>query len=192
MYGVASTATVGASQNGWPASASPSAIDVISVSVALRNGPKTIQVARKAASALIAIIQWWDANIEPVTALGSYNYREIRGYEGSGTISNHGSGTAVDINATQHPLGASGTVPASMRAAISAKAASLGLKWGGDYRNRKDEMHFEVASPMDQVVQVVSQAATNYWWVGLIVAGTVTGAVIYRRRFGALKLPRAA
>lgn len=192
MYGVASTATVGASQNGWPASASPSTIGIVTVSVALRNGPKSVSVARKAANPLIAFIQWWDANVEPVTTLGGYNYREIRGYEGSGTISNHGSGTAVDINASAHPLSAYGTVPAPLRAAISAKAASLGLKWGGDYRNRKDEMHIEVASPMDRVVQVAEQAVVNYWWVGLIVAGSVTGAVLYRHRFGALKLPRAA
>jgi hypothetical protein len=28
---------------------------------------------------------------------------------------------------------------------IRALAKKYGLTWGGDYRNRKDEMHFEVA-----------------------------------------------
>jgi hypothetical protein len=27
---------------------------------------------------------------------------------------------------------------------IRALAKKYGLKWGGDYKNRKDEMHFEV------------------------------------------------
>lgn len=130
------------SQNGWPASPNAGEIDIISVPIQLKGGIKTIQVTRAAAPALSEIIRWWDQNIEPVTSLGGYNYRPIRGYKS--TISNHGSGTAVDINATKHPLGAVGTVPADKIQLIRDKASALGLRWGGDYRNRKDEMHFEI------------------------------------------------
>ena len=139
-------ALVRASQNGWPASPDPAAIDVVTVFVPLSDG-RTLRmnVARPVATQFVRMVQWWNDNVEPVRTIGSYNYREIRGYEGRGIISNHGSGTALDINADLHPLGASGTVPASLRGAISAKAASLGLRWGGDYANRKDEMHVEVA-----------------------------------------------
>lgn len=169
------------SQNGWPASASPSDIGVTTVSIPLRLGTKTVQVAPKAAEPLVEMIQWWDQNIEPVETVYGYNYREIRGYEGTGTISNHGSGTAIDINASKHPLGATGTVTTAQAAMITAKAATLGLRWGGDYRGRKDEMHFEVVfSPGTEIVR---RTATKYWWVGIIAAGLLTGAVIYRKRF---------
>jgi hypothetical protein len=134
--------TITESQNGWPASPNAREIDIISVPVQLKAGIKTIQVTRAAGAALAEIVRWWDENIEPVTSLGSYNYRPIRGYKA--TISNLGSGTAVDINAEKHPLGAVGTVPADKIPLIREKASSLGLRWGGDYRNRKDEMHFEI------------------------------------------------
>lgn len=169
------------SQNGWPASPSASAIGITTVAIPLRLGTKTVQVASKAAEPLVEIIKWWDQNIEPVETLGGYNYREIRGYEGTGTISNHGSGTAIDINAEKHPLGATGTVTTTQAAMITAKAATLGLRWGGDYRNRKDEMHFEVIfSPGTEIVR---RTAMKYWWVGIIAAGGLVGALIYRKRF---------
>lgn len=140
-------APVRASQNGWPASPDPTVIDVVTVSVPLSDGRKLkMNVARSVAPQLVSMVQWWNDHVEPVTTLGSYNFRKIRGYENKvGNVSNHGSGTAIDINADWHPLGAYGTVPANLRGAIRAQAASLGLRWGGDFSHRKDEMHVEVA-----------------------------------------------
>ena len=172
-YGATSFSSVRVSQNGWPASSSPSDVDIVTVSLPLQRGTKKIQVARKAADALQEIVTWWDANVEPVTELGSYNYREIRGYEGTGTLSNHSSGTAVDINASKHPLGAEGTVSAAMQALIIAKAASLGLRWGGEYRNRKDEMHFEVV--LAPTADMFRKVGTNIaiLWLGTGLVGLV-------------------
>ena len=186
-YGVASSPTGGRSQNGWPASPSPSSIDVVTATIPLSRGTKRVQVARLAAGALSEMIRWWDANVEPVETLGGYAYREIRGHEGTGTISNHGSGTAIDINAARHPLGASGTVSSFKRAAITAKAASLGLRWGGDYRNRKDEMHFEVVLPpsvdaVRRVGTVVVQTGTKVWlWTSVASIGLL---LLWRAREG--------
>ena len=144
------------SQNGWPASADRAVVNIQTISVPVRAGTLKIPLRAEAAPALVAMLQWWDANIEPIT-LGSglgtwgYNYRVIRG---GTSLSNHASGTAIDINAPKHPLGARGTVPADRVAAIRAKAASLGLRWGGDYSSRPDEMHFEVnTAPPASVVQ---------------------------------------
>ena len=177
-YGVASSGT---SQNGWPASDSPSDIGIVALSLKLRNGTKTVQVSSKVADVFREIIEWWDENIEPVETLGGYNYREIRGYEGSGTLSNHASGTAIDVNASKHGLGKTGTVTTTQAAMLTAKAATLGLRWGGAYRGRKDEMHFEVV--FSPTAEIARQTAMNYWWVGLISAAAVAGAFIYRRRF---------
>ena len=59
-------------------------------------------------------------------------------------LSCHSSGTAIDLNATRHPLGKVGTFPAEKVPMIRALAKKYGLKWGGDYKGRADEMHFEV------------------------------------------------
>ena len=149
------------SQNGWPASADPGAIDIVTVAVPLVHGARHFQAARKAAPALLLFVLWWDQTIEPVTELGSYNYREIRGQEGKGKLSNHASGTALDINQSRHKLGAYGTVPAALRPLISAKAAELGLRWGGDYHGRKDEMHIEVASTLEQWIARLQAAGAS-------------------------------
>ena len=59
-------------------------------------------------------------------------------------LSNHASGTAIDLNATRHPLGKVGTFPVEKVPMIRALAKKYGLKWGGDYKGRVDEMHFEI------------------------------------------------
>ncbi|MFC7613926.1 peptidoglycan-binding protein [Actinokineospora soli] len=69
----------------------------------------------------------------------------FRPIAGTNVLSNHASGTAIDLNAPTHPQGKFGTVPGHLRDDITAKAASLGLRWGGNFTgSRVDEMHFEV------------------------------------------------
>ena len=179
------------SQNGWPASASASAIDVISFPVNLKSGSKKIQLARAAGRSLVEIIEWWDQNIEPVTMIGGYNYREIRGSEGTGKLSNHSSGTAIDINWDKHPLAAVGTVPANKVRAMRLEAAKRGLRWGGDYRSRKDEMHFEVNyKPGTFVVQQqvldtargASKLVKSTWqWPAAALAGSLVAMLTIRQ-----------
>ena len=150
----------GKSQNGWPASSNPTSVGIKTFSFDLRGKERKITVAEAIASQFIEIIRWWDANIEPVTQIGSWNYREIRGKEGTGSLSNHASGTAVDINWDKHPLGASGTIPEAKANALRAKVSSLGLRWGGDYRKRKDEHHVEVAyAPLQHTAVVQARRA---------------------------------
>jgi hypothetical protein len=139
------------SQNGWPAASDRSVINIQTFTVPVRNGTVKIPLRGEAAPRLIEMIKWWDANIEPVYTSGAnagtwgYAYRTIRGY--TTTLSNHASGTAIDINAPLHPLGARNTIAADKVAPLRAKARELGLRWGGDYTGRADEMHFEVIVP---------------------------------------------
>jgi hypothetical protein len=63
------------------------------------------------------------------------------------TWSNHASGTAIDLNATLHPLGVVGTFTSTQRAGIDQilAATSPVIRWGGgDQYDTKDEMHFEI------------------------------------------------
>lgn len=70
--------------------------------------------------------------------------RPIRGQ--TTLLSNHYSGTAWDANAMRHPLGRVGTLlkAAAWRTLLRVRLGGL-LRWGGDYHNRKDEMHTEIA-----------------------------------------------
>ena len=132
------------SQNKWPASTDRNLINIVPVTVGTTKGPHTIYVRGEGASRFRQIASYWQNNIEPIYSIHGHSYRAI---SGSSTISNHGSGTAIDINAATHPLGVSNTIPAHLVPGLRAEAARLGLRWGGDYKNRKDDMHFEIVSP---------------------------------------------
>jgi hypothetical protein len=71
---------------------------------------------------------------------GSFNYRPIRG---SRNISNHSFGIAIDIDPSNNPLGAMhGDMPDFAVQAFKRQ----GARWGGDYKSRKDWMHYEFVS----------------------------------------------
>ena len=95
---------------------------------------------------LVGFAAEFHATIEPIDegTLDSWGYafRMVRGREDR--LSNHSSGTAIDLNANAHPLGAQNTFAEGKALLIIQLAAKYGLKWGGTYRNRKDEMHFEI------------------------------------------------
>jgi hypothetical protein len=132
------------SHNGWTASKDPAAIDIKSYQV---PGTKVkLRCAEAVAPLLIGFAKEFHELIEPIDegALDDWGYafRNIRGV--TEKLSNHASGTAIDLNAPKHPLGAVGTFPAEKVPMIRALAKKYGLRWGGDYVNRKDEMHFEI------------------------------------------------
>ena len=141
------------SQNGYPASPDRAAIGVRTFQV---PGRPDVEVPLRAdiAPLILEFMRWWNVTVEPLVVPGCWGYA-FREINGSNVLSNHASGTAGDINAPKHPLGQVGTVPADKRAAISAKAAALGLRWGGDYTGRKDEMHVEVVVPLSRALELV-------------------------------------
>ena len=97
---------------------------------------------------LVHFAAWFDKNIEDIEAgqLDDWGYAErpIRG--STTTLSNHASGTAMDLNSTKHPLGARNTFSDAQERKIRAKLKDYNgcIRWGGDYTNRADEMHFEI------------------------------------------------
>ena len=132
------------SHNGWPASKDAAVIGIISVPI---EGTKVKVRCAKAVAPLIAgFCKEFHELIEPIDEGKlddwGYAFRMVRG--STDNLSNHSSGTAIDLNATRHPLGKAGTFPIEKVPMIRALAKKYGLKWGGDYKNRKDEMHFEI------------------------------------------------
>ena len=132
------------SSNGWKASANPNEIGVKSYPV---KGTKIkLRCAEKCAPLLIGFAEEFHALIEPIDegTLDDWGYafRNVRG--STDKLSNHSSGTAIDLNATKHALGKVGTFPNDKVPMIRALAKKYGLRWGGDYKSRADEMHFEI------------------------------------------------
>lgn len=132
------------SYNGYSASKDPNEIHIKSYSV---NGTaRQLKCANSVGPLLAAFAAEFHTLIEPIDEGGlddwGYCYRMVRGT--TDKLSNHASGTAIDLNASQHPLGKIGTFPAEKVPMIRALAKKYGLRWGGDYKTRKDEMHFEI------------------------------------------------
>ena len=145
------------SYNGWPASKDPAEIGIQSYAV---PGTKIkLRCAEAVAPLLIGFASEFHALIEPINEGGlddwSYAFRMVRGT--TDRLSCHASGTAIDLNATQHPLGAIGTFPADKVPMIRALAKKYGLAWGGDYRNRKDEMHFEINVNAEKAAKLITK-----------------------------------
>ena len=132
------------SYNGYPASKDPDAIKIKSYPV--KGTDRKLRCAESVGPLLAAFAAEFHELIEPIDNGGlddwGYAFRMVRGT--TDKLSNHASGTAIDLNATRHALGKVGTFPAEKVPMIRALAKKHGLKWGGDYKNRKDEMHFEV------------------------------------------------
>jgi len=143
------------STNGWTASKDRAEIGIESF---LIPGTKVkLACAKSVAPLLIGFAAEFHKLIEPIDG-GTlddwgYCYRDVRGR--AGLLSNHSSGTAIDINATKHPLGKIGTFPNEKVAMIRALAKKYGLIWGGDYHARKDEMHFEIALTPAKVAALI-------------------------------------
>ena len=138
------------SSNGWRASKYAAVIGVKSYPI-----PGTsikIRLAKKAAPLLVGLATEFHKTIEPIDkgTLDDWGYafRMIRGSTDS--LSNHSSGTAIDVNAIKHPLGKRNTFTDKQEVIIRQIAAKYGCKWGGDWK-RADEMHFEIDLNRKQV-----------------------------------------
>ena len=141
------------SSNGWPASKDPAVIGVKSYPI-----PGTsikIRLAEKVAPLLIALAADWHKLVEPIDVgtldTWGYAFRPIRGQ--TEKLSNHSSGTAIDFSANAHPLGQRNTFTNEQEVIIRQIVAKYGCKWGGDYKNRADEMHVEINLTPKEVIE---------------------------------------
>ena len=144
------------SHNGWPASKDAAEIHIISVPI---EGTKVkVRCAIAVAPLIAGFCKEFHELIEPIDegALDDWGYafRMIRG--SADKLSNHSSGTAIDLNATQHPLGKIGTFPAEKVPMIKALSKKYGLIWGGSENwKRRDEMHWEIGLSEAKVAALI-------------------------------------
>lgn len=144
------------SYNGWPASKDADEIRITSYKVEGTN--LKLRCAEGCGPLLAAFAAEFNTLIEPIEGGvfddWSYAYRNVRG--STDTLSCHSSGTAIDLNATKHPLTKAGTFPVEKIPMLKALAKKYGLTWGGDWK-RKDEMHFEVTITPDKAKQLITK-----------------------------------
>ena len=148
------------SQNGWPASPNPSEIDVVSFEVEGVTFPQGVKDGA-VKTVLAYVAQQFHNTVEPLHKgwCWGYDYRPI---DGSRTLSNHSSGTAIDINAPDHPMGKTGTFNSRQVAAIGKILSYCGgvVRWGGNYVGRKDEMHWEIVGTPQATVRLATKIGT--------------------------------
>lgn len=146
------------SQNGWPI-VPRSAVDERPLirDVTVPNGMLAGDVAY--------IFRWlagrYDVRVERIVKGWCWGWH-VKDIEGSKVKSNHGSGTAIDINAPANPMG-QGTTKKSMTSSQIAECHKLEdesdnvLRWGGDYVSRNDPMHWEIIGSRAAVRQFAAK-----------------------------------
>jgi len=145
------------SPNGWPASEDRKAIGIETFTI---PGTKIrFACAKAVAPILVSFAKDFHELVEPID-VGQlddwgYAFRQTRGSDK--VLSNHASGTAIDLNAIKHPLGKSNTFNRDQSNTIKLLITKYGLFWGGNYKKRKDEMHFEIALTPEQVKEKIKE-----------------------------------
>jgi hypothetical protein len=155
------------SGNGWLVLTSPpAAVEIPGTTVRLRMRGGEV------ATVLAYVARRFHREVEPLTlaVAESPGYDDwgwaVRNVRGSTTvISNHASGTAIDLNATRHPRGVQGTftrkqikaVRAILAATVDRRTGDPVVRWGEDFHSTVDGMHFEINATADAVERVATR-----------------------------------
>lgn len=113
----------------------------------------TWRLRAEAAPVLLAFIQAFSRDVEHLdpAQCGSFACRPVRGT--TDVPSNHSWALAVDLNSAKHPWQTKNTFTAVQKGrlrSILALPYFRHIRWGGDFADRVDEMHFEyVGTPAD-------------------------------------------
>lgn len=131
------------SYNGWTAGSRADARIIVKAVPGTKVG---LPLNADAAPVLLWVAEQFHKRVEPLHAGWCWGWAD-RMVRGSTTkISNHASGTAMDLNAPNHPLGHRGTFTDKQVGQIRAILREAGVvTWGGNYTQRVDEMHFEIS-----------------------------------------------
>ena len=151
------------SQNGWPVLAPQHThlwvIPDTSRHLRLAGGP--------AGFVLTHLALWFHEVIEQLDAgpwdEWAYAVRPVTG--SSSVMSNHSSGTAVDLNAATHPYGQRDTFGPQNRTRIRTRLERVydgAIRWGGDYKTTPDDMHFEIATGRDSIAALAARLRNSH------------------------------
>lgn len=133
------------SQNGWHASPSvalrPLVVNGVTFAPGIRDDDDVETVLRY-------VVEQYAARVEPLRSPGCWGFNYRANANNPNSLSNHSSGTAIDVNAPAHPNG----VPTGRTfthaqivecEAICAEVDNA-VRWGGTYLGTPDAMHWEI------------------------------------------------
>ncbi|WP_376742173.1 M15 family metallopeptidase [Ensifer canadensis] len=130
----------------------------IGLSTISTAGGLTADVNAKFASQFQSLVSDLEATGYQIKSIGGYNHRNIAG---TNKLSNHAYGNAIDINPQANPMGRN--LVTDMPTGVSAIAARNGFNWGGDWKSKKDAMHFEIsqAKSAGEALEKLAGASTE-------------------------------
>lgn len=133
------------SYNGWTCSPNPDEINIHRYLIPKSNGV-TLTMRQGVAVILANVASDFNKNVQVLKEKQlddwGYAYRTVRG---SNVMSNHASGTAIDLNATNFPMGVRRMSYRQRRDCRRIVSKYRVITWGGEWTTRPDEMHFEIS-----------------------------------------------
>lgn len=156
------------SYNGWTASRDPDAIGIVSFAVAGRSFPAGVKKGdvKTVFTYLAAQIHLRVESLTHGYDADDWGYSYRANVNNPSQLSCHSSGTAIDINATEHPNGSRNTFSPTQVRELREILNECGgvIKWGGDFSTTKDEMHFEIKGNAAAVKAVGARLRSQSWW----------------------------
>lgn len=183
------------SYNGWPASKDPAAIGIKPFVVAGRDFPGGVK-GGDVHTVLMYVAAHYHWRVESLycgdTARDDWGYY-YRAVAGSRKLSNHSSGTAIDVNATTNPQGVAHSHTYAQEKTIRSILRECGgvVTWGRDF-STPDPMHFEIREGVtpSQVRAVARRLRNPGWWTRPLAVGMQGEDVRFvRRRLGVSDSP---
>lgn len=152
------------SQNGWPAYATTE--HFVKAEAKCKGGTFKFWAANAdVALVFTTFIERYDKEVDDVVGpeLDDWSFanRLVRG--SAKIVSNHGSATAIDLNALKYLLGTTHMSTAKLsamraiRRAITDKSGRPVLRLGADYVGRKDQMHVEIDAKAAKVKEAADR-----------------------------------
>ncbi len=146
------------SQNGWSASPALKLRKLVVNGVDFAPG---IRDDADVATVLGYVATQYAKRVEPLRNPGCWGFSYRPDKNQVTDLSNHASGTAIDINAPAHPNGVAvqKTFTPGQVSEIHKILAEVDhvVRWGGDYTKTIDAMHFEINASAAQVKAVAKK-----------------------------------
>ena len=143
------------SYNGWPASSDKNAIGVVQ-SHWFPGGVKAGDVT----TVLRYVAEQFNARVEPLVGGWCWGYNYRANANNPSSLSCHASGTAIDLNAPEHPNGVRGTFSDAQRGEIYRILDEVqgAVYWlDGVDGGTADEMHFEIQVNAADLARIAQQ-----------------------------------
>ena len=113
------------------------------------------------ATVLGYVAEQFNKRVEPLRSPGCWGFYYRANRNDPNSLSNHSSGTAIDVNAPAHPNGVATARTFSRRqiAEVHKILAEVDhvVRWGGDYTKTVDAMHFEINANAASVAQIAAR-----------------------------------